>query len=276
MSRDTFDKILDNIDIPVNEICLYLHGEPFLNKSLDYFVSQIDKKTGVLTTLYSNGYNIDLDLLNKILVFRKIRFSFSMDIVSKEGYEQIRQPALYEKAVESLEKIDRLFTIHNRKFEINMVVDYASFGQAQNFSEKLFAQFGNLKKITLNIKFPWPEQFFTGELSDGRISKNRPLCKQIMGGVSVYWNGDVTICSYDFSGKLIIGNLKDKKLSEIYNSLSARRIRKYHFLRKFSELPVCNKCILPRYKTALRSINRMKNLPDNNPKEQLRNQYSEK
>ena len=109
MSREIFTKILNNIDLPIKDIYLYLHGEPMLNKELDFFVSQIESLNGVITTIFSNGYSIDIELLKKILKYKKVCFSFSMDILNKEWYEHIRQPAKYEKAIEFLQEIDTVF-----------------------------------------------------------------------------------------------------------------------------------------------------------------------
>ncbi|MDR3219616.1 MAG: radical SAM protein [Dysgonamonadaceae bacterium] len=257
MSREMFVKILANIDLPVKEICLYLHGEPFLNNNLDFFVSQTDKLKGVLTSIYSNGYNIDIELLNRVLAYKKTRFSFSMDIINKEEYEQIRKPAVYKNAIESLQKIDAAFAGHNRKYELNIIANGNLSDNKQAFCNQLFSRFLRLRKISFTTKFPWPEHFYVGDLS-GHIAKKRTLCEQITGGISVYWNGDATICSYDFSGKLLIGNLLDTSLSKLYNSSQARRIRKYHFFHRFVKLPVCKECLLPRFTNRTTSFNRPK------------------
>jgi MoaA/NifB/PqqE/SkfB family radical SAM enzyme len=257
MTRETFMKILKNIDYPVNEICLYLHGEPFLHEDLDFFVGQTNQLKGVLTTIFSNGYRLNPDLLRKIVVCRKTRFSFSMDLVNKSYYEDLRKPAFYDKAIESLKQINDVFAEQNRRFELNIIADRAVAGNEQTIAKPLFESCSQLRKISFNPNFPWPEHFYTGDLS-GRLSKNRPLCPQISGGVAVYWNGDVTMCSYDFAGKLIIGNLTVSKLSDIFNSEAARTIRKIHLFRRLKKLPLCEKCLLPRFMGMSKSITRSK------------------
>lgn len=255
MSRETFLKVLSNIDIPLKEICLYLHGEPFLNKDLDFFVSQADKLIKGIITIYSNGYDMDMELLKKTLKYKKTRFSFSMDISNKGNYEQIRKPANYEKALESLSAIDAVFAENNRKYELTMIADEDI--DEQNAVNRLFAQYKQLRKVSFGSKFPWPEHFYTGNLEE-HIVKKRNTCMQITGGASVFWTGEVSICSYDFSGKLVIGNLADAVLSEIYNSPQAREIRKRHFLRQWNKIPVCKNCLLTRFTNKKTSFNRPK------------------
>ena len=261
MSREIFDKLIENIDIPVKKACLYLHGEPFLNKDLSYFVQQLDQKK-ILTTIYSNGYNINPELLNEILKYKRTLFSFSIDIISKEHYEHIRRQAKYENMIEQLAVINNIFEENGRKFDISMIIESKYFEDTHDICEKLFTDYNCLKKILFSSRFPWPEHFYTGELNE-RISKKRNLCAQINGSPSIYWNGEVTMCSYDFSGKLVIGDLTKNKLSEIYNSTLIRKLRKYHYLHRFSKIPVCQKCILPRYKNSSRMVTRKQFMSEN-------------
>jgi len=254
MSRQTFDIILKNMDIKIKEVNLYLHGEPFLNKDLDYFVEQLNRKQ-IWTTIYSNGYHIDLNLLENILKHKRTQFTFSVDIFNKENYEKIRQPAKHEKIIEQLVIINRIFEKHKRMFDITMIIDAKNIENTHDICKKLLTEYSCLNKISFGNRFPWPEHFHTGELNE-RLSKNRGLCSQIKSNVSVYWNGDVTICSYDFSGQLVIGNLTISKLSKVYNSYTARKIRKYHYMCNYSKLPICQKCILPRCKSSSRIVTR--------------------
>jgi len=254
MSKEMFTKILNNIDLPIKEISLYLHGEPMLNKDLDFFVGQIEPLKGVIATIFSNGYNIDMQLLKKILTYKKVLFSFSMDISSKKWYEQIRQPAKYEKAIEFLQEIDAVFAENKRKYDINIIDDNESDYQA--ISNNLFSQFKQLKAISFVSKFPWPDYFYTGNLH--RMEKNRKSCLYIHGILSVFWNGDVSMCSFDYSGKMIIGNMLKNKYSEIYNNKQAKQFRKYFLLRQWNKTPLCKSCLIPRFQNKTLTFKRSK------------------
>jgi len=254
MSKKTFTKILNNIDLPVKEICLYLHGEPMLNKNLIFFVNQIESLKGVMATIFSNGYNIDIEMLKKILAYKKVRFSFSMDILNKEWYEGIRLPAKYEKAIEFLQEIDAAFFENKREYDITIIDDNET--DKQDLSEKLFSQFKQLKAVSFVSKFPWPDHFYTGDLN--RMEKNRKPCLSVHGILSVFWTGDVSICSFDYSGKMLIGNMLENKYSEIYNSKQAKQIRKYFLLQQWNKLPLCKSCLIPRFQNKTINFNRNK------------------
>jgi radical SAM protein with 4Fe4S-binding SPASM domain len=185
-----------------------------------------------------------------------------MDIINKQHYEQIRKPTVYEKALGYLKQIDEIFAENNRKFELG-IINGCNYDreELQKISQKLFDNYKQLKKVTFGSKFPWPEHFYTGDLS-GNILKTRRLCSQVKNAVSVFWNGEVSICSYDYSGKLVVGNLAEKRLSEIYNGEKAKKIRKIHFLQKFKQLPICKKCLIPRFKGQNSTFNYSKQITD--------------
>lgn len=260
MSAEVFDKILENMDTPVESVYLYLHGEPFLNPRLDYFIRRLSEKN-IRTIIYSNGYGIDMDLLDRVLPYKKTTFSFSADIVSKTHYETIRQPANYEKMLSHLEKINLLFRKHKRQFELTMIIDEQGIGDRENLAKKFFSQYDCLTKIVWGSRFPWPECFHTGDL-EKRLAGKRGLCLQIINTMAVYWNGEASLCSYDFSGRLIAGSLLHQKLSQLYNSPEARRIRRYHYRRQYKKLPICSQCLLPRYKSQTFVIDKKTMKPD--------------
>jgi radical SAM protein with 4Fe4S-binding SPASM domain len=254
MTKHTFDALIDNIDVPIKEICLYLHGEPFLHKGLDYFAGRIASKN-IKIVIFSNGYLIDLDLLDKLLRYKRVRFSFSLDIFSKEYYEQLRRPARYETMMDHLDKINALFRKHNRMYEISVTIENEDIREHHALCKKLFFLYDRLQVISFGSLFPWPDHFHTGKLAE-RLLKKRNLCNQIMKGIAVYWNGDVTICSFDYSGNLTIGNLTETKLSRVFNSPRARKIRADYYLRRYKQLPLCRQCVLPRFKSSSLSVNR--------------------
>ena len=255
LTTEAFDKILNNIDVDVRKICLYLHGEPFLNKKLDYFIEQISKK-GITSLIYSNGYNIDTGLLEKVLAYKRTKFHFSADILSKEHFESIRKPASYEAMLNNLDIINNLFGKHNRKFEIISLISSKDIENIRDISKEIFRRYDRLIKIIFGSRFPWPRYIQTGGELEQRLSKKRAFCNQIQNTVSIYWNGDCSLCSHDFSGKLIVGNMLENKLSALYNSKKIRKIRKLHYFQLYKKIPLCNRCVLPRYKSSIYNIKR--------------------
>ena len=55
-------------------------------------------------------------------------------------------------------------------------------------------------------------------------------------------NGDVTVCCLDTEKQLVIGNIKENTLEEIWDSEKAHDIRLAHITGDLSKYPVCQKC----------------------------------
>lgn len=254
LSRDAFDKILENIDIPLKSVCLYLHGEPFLCKDLVYFVQRL-KERKIMAVIYSNGYNIDMDMLERILQLRNTLFHFSMDIFSKNNYEEIRCPGQYEVAVKCLERINGVFERYNSRYEISVITDKKDNLELKEKSKELFEKYSNLSKISVNSKFPWPRNFYTGDLS-GNIEKKECFCKESVSQLAITWSGDALFCSYDYSGELIVGNILETKLSELYNSPQAMKYRRLHYMYRKDDIPLCRECLLPKFYGFMATYNR--------------------
>jgi radical SAM protein with 4Fe4S-binding SPASM domain len=60
--------------------------------------------------------------------------------------------------------------------------------------------------------------------------------------MAVLWNGDVTVCCGDIDGELSVGNVRDSTIEEIWNGAEIKKIRKAHFSKDFSSLPLCDRC----------------------------------
>ncbi|MDR1764280.1 MAG: radical SAM protein [Dysgonamonadaceae bacterium] len=256
MKPEIFSKILKNIDLPISEICLYLHGEPFLNPDLDKLVEQIGQLKGVSTVIYTNGYGIDHNLLRKILVHKRIRISFSMDMHDPNGYEEIRKPAKFARAEEELAKIDSIFAECGRGFELSLLDNLEC--EREQVAMRLFKRYSRLRWINFGKQFPWPKFFYTGRL-ENNISPRHKICRHIDSRLVVFWNGDVSLCSCDYYGELTVGSLLDAKLSEIYNSPKARKIRRLHFFKRTDSIPLCRECLLSRFANWTYTFKRPKN-----------------
>ena len=55
-------------------------------------------------------------------------------------------------------------------------------------------------------------------------------------------NGDVTMCCNDLNSKGVVGNIKDKALSEIYNSKERREYIDKLMWGKRNQLDLCKGC----------------------------------
>lgn len=244
MSRETFDTILSHIDVPIEQFFFHLHGEPFMCKDLDYFVSKATS-LHIKSSIYSNGYCIDYSLLDRVIAHHRIDISFSLDITDSTFYEHLRCPGTYDKALQSLKKINEVFLKNNKFFDIKILIDSRNAKELDKFTYQLFQDYSQIKKVVYSTLLVWPQQIAI-EGHDASFLRHRHYCEQSSSCLSVFWDGRVSMCSYDINGDCVIGNLKENSYSELFHSPSANLFRKRHFMGNLQELLLCKHCMLPR------------------------------
>ena len=70
---------------------------------------------------------------------------------------------------------------------------------------------------------------------------HRVACRVPWEKLTVAWDGDVVPCCYDYDKKYPLGNVKNKKISEMWNGPEMRRLRR-EFLDNDVKNPLCRNC----------------------------------
>jgi radical SAM protein with 4Fe4S-binding SPASM domain len=58
----------------------------------------------------------------------------------------------------------------------------------------------------------------------------------------VAWNGDVLLCCMDWRRQVVLGNLREQTIREVWNGEKYRRFRRLQEQQRVSELALCNVC----------------------------------
>ena len=107
-----------------------------------------------------------------------------------------------------------------------------------------------LKKAVLYGNYLLPEGVSVRE-------KRRGKCFAPFKSLAILWNGDCTFCCIDFDGELIVGNVRENSLEEIWHGERINKIRKemknYNLSHKF-----CQKCQGDYYNSQGRRIELIK------------------
>ena len=178
--------------------------------------------------------------------------------------------AVREQILRYLRLLVRLLRqVYNMFFNITIVVDSAFADQPDEVlhcCEMLYSRYSRLNGILLGSKFPWPRLPWTGDL-DGHLGKGHQRCIHAFEGLSILWNGDATLCSFDYTGECVVGSLIDNTYSEVLNNSAARKFRMLHWRHRDKELPLCKDCLLDRYMPVSTTLHRSAFLKkDNNEK----------
>lgn len=98
-----------------------------------------------------------------------------------------------------------------------------------------------LPGVFFNLK--WLTNWGKVILPDGLkvIPSHRGYCAYPFQSLGVFWNGEVTLCCDDYNGELVIGDLRQQTLSEIFNGEKAQKIRS-EMNKGVLSMPRCQAC----------------------------------
>ena len=67
-------------------------------------------------------------------------------------------------------------------------------------------------------------------------------CSMPLLSLNILYNGDVILCCDDFSNKMILGNVNESSIKEIWNSEKYQKIREMLYNGEYEKITVCHKC----------------------------------
>jgi len=88
---------------------------------------------------------------------------------------------------------------------------------------------------------------WAGSVAYRGVHKNREPakrhpCKMLWKNLTVYHDGQVSPCCYDAEGELIVGDVTNQTIRDIWNGSALKKLRDIHLRHRFSEIPICSRC----------------------------------
>ena len=243
MNLDLFRKIIDDAaSNNVKRIHLYLHGEPLLHPKLIEMIRYI-KMRGLGFQMATNGMLLDKAKIQQILnagVNNADHIIFSILGHSKETHEQIMRGVRHEKVLENISEFLKL----RKKFKVNgPIIETVMYVMQENKNEqKKFMKYWRRVADHVRNVGNISEQFSKFKKGDISAPAREKTCKNLWERMTIYWNGDVTICCADLDGNYILGNLEEKSIQEIWNFEKLLSIKTLHKKKQFQELALCSNC----------------------------------
>lgn len=74
------------------------------------------------------------------------------------------------------------------------------------------------------------------------IGERRTPCRMLWRNLSIHADGKVSACCHDSEDELIIGDVRDERVHDIWNGDRLASLRRLHQEGRFEELPICANC----------------------------------
>jgi radical SAM protein with 4Fe4S-binding SPASM domain len=243
MDFDLFRQIIDDASrIGVKRIRLFLHGEPMLHPRAVEMLCHI-KSRGLVFHLTTNGMAFDKDSIEAILrsgVTCGDQITFSILGHSRGIYESIMRGAKLDRVTES---IHSLVEMRNRLNVNGPVIETIFYSMPENEHEeeqyvKHWRGIVDHARLGGSISVSFSEYRKGGRLETPRSR----TCSNLWERMTVFWNGDVTLCCQDVDGDWVLGNLGEDPIEGIWNGERLQFVRNCHKEKQFGRVPICIEC----------------------------------
>lgn len=239
MSDATFEKILQGAsNLDICEILLFLNGEPLRFPRLFKWLQRLREKN-CATTLFTNANALNLEKAEAIIGYSDVirTVVFSLGGYDEKTYRDIMNLSYYRvrRNVEN-------FCALNHEGKIKTAGHIPMYSRTAGF----IGEWTQLWKPIVGQAAATSMYNFAGLISDTLELKEddnhrRAPCSRL-NHITILHDGRVCLCCMDAEGDVILGDVNEQSLSEIYDSPFARHYRKLHAQGRFSELPLCRDC----------------------------------
>lgn len=250
MKFETFKKIIDDLSEfpnPIKVLRLYKDGEPLLNPKFPEMVKYAKESGKVLRVdTTTNGSLLNPQLNRKLIDSGIDRINISVEGINAEQYMSFSKYKIdFEKFV------DNIRDLYNSKKNCEIVVKIN--GDVLSPEDEIFFKetFENISDSAYieHIMSCWPEFDLRDGLEVnkevalyGQSIKEVSVCPYVFYSFSVNSDGNVSLCFLDWARKLLIGNIKDNTLKEIWTGEKLKDYQRMFLEGNRKTHPICKNC----------------------------------
>lgn len=235
MELGTFENMLKGAHY-FSDVCwVHWFGEPLMNP-LIYDYIRLAKTKVPNVGISTNATLLKPAAQEKLLDSGIDTVLIAIDGDSKEVYEAVRKSArftfeavtanaegfLAQRAARGLTKPRVIMSIIVMDKTESDLEDFRQHWQRLGADEILFKPYANWGG-------QYAEAFDDLPNADMRpmLKSPRPFpCQHLWKNLVIAWNGDVVPCCYDYDAKVVLGNVNEQSLDEIWNGPAYRELRK--------------------------------------------------
>jgi MoaA/NifB/PqqE/SkfB family radical SAM enzyme len=257
MSRESFDRILPQLEKHARFVCLFNWGEPWVNKHLLYMVRALADR-GIDTHLDSNLSVRDFSDRDAEAVVRSGLFSLfaSIDGVSQAAYEKYRVGGRVDRALGNLRQLAEArrrlgsetpgliwafyLNRHNEHEidearalaeEIGVEIWFKLLSAPEEFQTRFAREQGPVLAVPASLRRWHPNPVAPGLESLQLHPLLASVCRQPFTVGVIQWNGDVFPCCAVAGDEFKLGNVLEQTFEEVWNDAPLSACRS--FLKNF-------------------------------------------
>lgn len=251
MARELFEKIVEEVaKHPIRRISPFLNNEPFLDPDMVQKLRYIRERVpGARIVLTTNGSRLDAATVDALLerdVLHSLFISFQG--VEKEAYEASMKGSLvFERTLANVENLIERWKAAGGTRRFRIVVTMVATNQvdldrAAGYwrARGVESQWTALENRGGNVAAA------TALAPAGRPFGGFGDCTRLFKQAYILFNGDMVLCCTDYTRKMVLGNVTESSIEEVWNGPKARAARRLFAEGRYDAIPLCGSCEISR------------------------------
>lgn len=240
MDMALFKKIIDDCSSSgVDYVTIYGFGEPLMDRLFFERVRYAKEKGIKRVTTNTNAFYLDEEKIDLLIKSGIDEVYVSFDAFSAATFKKIRPNLDFNKVRQNI---------------LGLLAKRAEAGSSRPQVVLSFVESPlNSKEVSLYLRY-WKGRAdfvsisiahnWTGQIKDKNLqgAALRDPCRLLWTDMFILYNGDVALCCNDYEGRVIIGNIKNRSIKDIWGGDILAKLREVHLRKNFSALGLCEKC----------------------------------
>ncbi len=253
---DDFKKVIDDAGRYVVHLRMFGWGEPLLHKDLFQMIKYAKQKK-MFVNIHTNAFFLTKENVLQMVESGMDELNISLDGASQETYSKYRRQGNFQTTINNIKiltdekkKRGTKYPVINLQF-IVMKHNEHEIGKIKEIAKELGVNYLHIKTVKVDT-VEEAKQYLPSAESMRRYNvegqelvkvgtKKNLVCKMLWTEATIWSNGDVVPCCYDFSGKYILGNAFRENFTKIWKSEKFENFRK-QFLKDLTQIPLCKVC----------------------------------
>jgi len=251
MEDQVFNKIVKEIEYYKTPIRFVRCGEPFLHPKIIEYI-RILKSIGSIVHINTNGFLLDEEMMDNILDVGLDSIKFSFQGVDRKSYHEMRNKDFFQELLNRVRMLyEKRGDLDKPFIQASTTITYETPEQVNNFRERLksdvdlltvgrtILEYIDIEKCKLNDRERSMLLYLKKQES---VVKKHLECPEVFDKLSINWDGTVSACCWDYDNKMLVGDLKENSLKQIWES---QRMHKFQSLladMRHNDLELCSTC----------------------------------
>ncbi len=244
MPKELFCSIIDQL-APLNphRIMPYLQNEPLLDERLPEFIEYIHQKMPKVTSLVvSNGTHLKQEMGERLISSGLKRLKISLQSLDDETNKELMgYPAT--PVIENIINFSLLLKEKQSNMDLRVSTIVTSRSASEIETMKRFWKKYGIRLVLSSLENRGGNISNVLELSNTTNFQLRRGCIRPTRDMCILFNGKVILCCVDWLRTVILGDLNEKSITDIWNSNRLQMIREGLNMEDCCHLPeICRNC----------------------------------